>query len=72
MGVFYETAEWERTLGRFFRVTKTVPRGLLDYQSFSVVEKVDNRNDVLAHQRTYIRDLERDLYRLRDNAKLEF
>ena len=72
MASFYETAEWERTLGRFFRVIKSAPRGLLDYQSFSVVEKVDDRNDVLTHQRTYIRDLENDVYRLRENAKLEF
>jgi SAM-dependent methyltransferase len=72
MASFYETAEWERTLGRCFRVVKTVPRGCVRYQSFSVVEKVDNRDDVLAHQRTYIRDLEGDLYRLRESVKLEF
>jgi SAM-dependent methyltransferase len=72
MASFYETTEWERMLARCFRVLKTVPRGVIDYQSFSVVEKIDNRDDVLAHQRTYIRDLEGDLYRLREKAKLEF
>ena len=72
MASFYECAEWERTVARFFRVLKTVPRGVVGYQSFSLVEKVDDRNDVLAHQGTYARDLENELYRLRERANLEF
>jgi len=37
MGTYYETAYWEDLLSRHFRVETTVSRGLLDYQSISVV-----------------------------------
>ncbi|MBU0741952.1 methyltransferase domain-containing protein [bacterium] len=71
MGTYYETREWERTVGRFFKIIRTVPRGLGGHQSFSVLEKGEARVDSLDIHRIYMRDLETELYRMRDEAGLE-
>jgi SAM-dependent methyltransferase len=39
MGTFLSTKEWEATVGRFFKVLVTVPRGLFGHQSYSVLAK---------------------------------
>lgn len=71
VGTFYETAAWERLIGRFFKVIRTVPRGVCGHQSFSIVEKAETRVDSLGIHRTYLRDLERELYEMRRQANLE-
>ena len=71
MGTYYETEEWERTVGRFFKIIRTVPRGLGGHQSFSVLEKGEVSVDSLAIHRTYMRDLEAELYKMRDAVDLE-
>lgn len=71
MGTYYETEEWERTVGRFFKIIRTVPRGFAGHQSFSVLEKGDTNVDSLGIHRTYMRDLEAELYKMRDEANLE-
>lgn len=72
VATFYETAEWERTVGRFFRVVRTAPRGLHGHQSFSILEKGEARVDALDFHRTYVKDLERELFDMRAKAKLEY
>ncbi len=39
MGTFYSTAAWERKLAPYFRIERTVPRGLFGHQSFSIVRR---------------------------------
>jgi SAM-dependent methyltransferase len=72
VATFYETAEWERTVGRFFRVVRTAPRGLHGHQSFSILEKGDATVDALGLHRTYVKDLERELFEMRAKANLEY
>ena len=71
MATFYETPEWERVVGRFFKVIRTAPRGLLGHQSYSILEKGDARVDALGDHRVYIRDLEGELYNLRARDRIE-
>ena len=65
IGTFYTTAEWERSVERFFEIVETVPRGLAGHQSFSVLRKVETPIGGLGLHRTYMRDLEDELYKLR-------
>jgi SAM-dependent methyltransferase len=65
MGTYYTTRAWEELLSRYFTVEKSVPRGILGYQSFSVVTKKAVPVERSARERDYIRVLERELFELR-------
>jgi SAM-dependent methyltransferase len=39
LGTFLTTRDWEATVGRYFKVNVTVPRGLFGHQSYSVLGK---------------------------------
>ncbi len=72
VATFYETTEWNRIVGHYFKIIRTVPRGLHGHQSYSLLEKCDTTADSLDLHRTYMRDLERELYQMRKQAVLEF
>jgi len=38
MGTYYHTRYWKERIARYFTAETTVPRGLLDYQSISIVQ----------------------------------
>ncbi|MDX2473575.1 MAG: methyltransferase domain-containing protein [Candidatus Krumholzibacteria bacterium] len=71
LGTYYETEAWERMVGQFFKIVRTEPRGLVGHQSFSVLEKGEGLVDSLALHRTYVRDLESELYEMRKAADLK-
>jgi hypothetical protein len=65
MGLLYNTAFWEKKLGQFFHVERTIPRGLFGHQSISVVRPKPIRPDWSELRRQQIIALERELFDLR-------
>ena len=65
MGTLYATAYWERRLAPLFRVERTVSRGLLGHQSFSIVAPRAARPDWADLRRRRVAELERELGSLR-------
>jgi SAM-dependent methyltransferase len=72
MAVFYTTEVWERTLSRFLRVERTVPRGVRGHQSFSVVSRGGAEPDWAELRRDYARHLERELFQLRRVGRVPY
>lgn len=70
--VFCTTDVWERTLSRFFRVERTVPRGVHGHQSFSVVSRGGAEPDWAELRRDYARHLERELFQLRRTGRVSY
>ena len=71
LGTYYETSYWDRMVGQFFKIVRTEPRGLGGHQSYSILEKGTGAVDSLQLHRTYVRDLETELYEMRKAADLK-
>ncbi len=63
-GTFYETKHWNGILEYFFNIECTVVQGIFQ-QSFSVVTKKDSHINKTAAEKKYIREIEKQLYRLK-------
>jgi SAM-dependent methyltransferase len=72
MSTFYTTAAWEKKLSRWFAIARTVPRGLIGQQSFTVATRRDVTTEWHDLQRKYIQQLERDLTDLRTRTRHVF
>jgi ubiquinone/menaquinone biosynthesis C-methylase UbiE len=72
MGTFYTTAKWEQLVERYFKVERTVPRGLFGHQSYSVVSKKDVQLDRAPLYRQYLGSLEKELFDLRRQHQVSY
>ena len=72
MGTFYRTDYWERLLRPYYKVLKTVPRGLFGDQSYSVVQKKRGGPDRAKPLAEYAHALEKELFELRKRYQVTY
>jgi len=71
-GVFYTAECWNSVMGKYFNIEKTVSRGVLKRQSFSVVTKKNIKIDRKPVDGKYVRELEKELFNLRKKYEERF